>query len=125
MTVKELAINWIENADSSPIPEIDTETARQYLSWMEPETIPEGITPENFADAWNDIIRTCSANWQQYIADVYHCSDEWGQKMTEEEMYISLVEWEKEKFTDDYSPAPYLFRECCKYWNELCDAYPN
>lgn len=64
-------------------------------------------------------------NARQYIADVYHCSDIWGQKMTEDEMRTSLVEWEKEKDDDEYSPSPHLFRECCEYWNELCDMYPN
>ena len=130
--IRNAARTWIENADISPVPEIDTETARQYLSWMDPETLPEGINPENFAAAWNDIVRTCSVpktetdnDYQQYIADIYHCSETWGQKMTEEEMYISLVEWEKEKCPGDYSPSPYLFRQCCEYWNHLCDIYPS
>ena len=57
MTVKQLAINWIENADTVPVPEIDIETARQYVSWMDPDTVPEDITPEAFMAAWNDVIR--------------------------------------------------------------------
>lgn len=84
----------------------------------------ERFTPEEFY--------TCSVpknepdtEYQQYIADIYHCSGTWGQKMTEEEMYISLVEWEKEKDPGDYSPSPHLFRECCEYWNELCELYPS
>ena len=131
-TVYDIAINWIENADISPVPEIDTETARQYLSWMDPETLPEGINPENFAAAWNDIVRACSVpknepddRYKQWIADVYHCSETWGQKMTEEEMLLDLTETEKQKDPGDYSPAPYLFKECCEYWNYLCDIYPS
>jgi len=62
---------------------------------------------------------------QQWIADVYHCSDCWGQTMDEDEMRIMLVESEKEKDPDDYSPAPDLSAECTAYWNELCELYPN
>ena len=61
---------------------------------------------------------------EQWIADIYHCSDCWGQKMTEDDMFTLLTESEKEKFSDDYSPDPSLYRECAKYWNELCDLYP-
>ena len=64
-------------------------------------------------------------NALQYIADVYHCSGEWGTTMTEEDMYISMVEWNKEKDPDDYGPDPSLFRECAAYWNKLCELYPN
>lgn len=57
MTVRELAQNWIENADVSPVPEIDIETAKQYISWMDHDTeLPEDLTPENFMNAWNDIV---------------------------------------------------------------------
>lgn len=59
MTVRELAQNWIDNADTTPVPEIDIETAEQYISWMDPDTdLPEGLTAESFMKAWNDIIRT-------------------------------------------------------------------
>lgn len=58
MTIKELAMNWIENADVSPVPEITAETAEQYISWMDSDTdLPDDLTPEAFADAWNSIIR--------------------------------------------------------------------
>lgn len=56
MTIKEIAMNWIENADTTP-DIIDIETAEQYISWMDPEQIPEDMTPEAFMNAWNDIIR--------------------------------------------------------------------
>ena len=62
---------------------------------------------------------------EQWVADVYHCSDIWGQKMTEDDMFALLTEHEKEKDPEDYSPSPYLFKECCEYWNQLCDMYPN
>lgn len=61
----------------------------------------------------------------QWIADVYHCSDCWGQTMTEEDMFIELTEAQKEKFPDDYSPDPSLAAECAAYWNKLCAMYPN
>ena len=57
MTIKEIAMNWIENADTTP-DIIDIEMAEQYISWMDPEQIPEDMTPEAFMNAWNDIIRT-------------------------------------------------------------------
>lgn len=64
-------------------------------------------------------------DWKQWIADVYHCSECWGQKMTDDEMFLDLTENMKQKDPDDYSPDPSLYKECAAYWNELCDAYPN
>lgn len=60
----------------------------------------------------------------QWIADVYHCSDCWGERMTEDDMRITLKESMKEKDQDDYSPDPSMARECAAFWNELCDMYP-
>lgn len=62
---------------------------------------------------------------RQWVADVYHCSDCWGQTMTEEDMRETLIEHQKEKFPDEYSPDPSLAAECAAYWNELCTMYPN
>jgi hypothetical protein len=64
-------------------------------------------------------------DWQQWIADVYHCSGCWGQRMTADDMRITLTESQKQKDPDDYSPSPSLCKECAAYWNELCDLYPN
>lgn len=61
----------------------------------------------------------------QWVADVYHCSDCWGQTMTEEDMRETLIEHQKEKFPDEYSPDPAMAAECAAYWNELCAMYPN
>jgi len=56
MTIKELAMNWIENADTTP-GEITAEQAAEYISWMDPDTdLPEDLTPEAFAAAWNEVI---------------------------------------------------------------------
>ena len=66
-----------------------------------------------------------TGDWQQWIADVYHCSDCWGCKMTDEEMLLDLVESRKHADFDDYVPDPTLYKECAAYWNELCEAYPN
>ena len=64
-------------------------------------------------------------NAKQFIADMYHCSESWGQKISEDDMLLGLIEWNNEKNTEDYCPAPSLYKECAAYWNELCDAYPN
>lgn len=64
-------------------------------------------------------------NYKQWVADSYHCSEIWGQKMTEEEMLLELTETLSWKDPEDYSPDPSLYRECCEYWNSLCDMYPN
>ena len=64
-------------------------------------------------------------DYRQWIADFYHCSDCWGQRMSEEDMRVTLEEILKEKDPDDYSPNPFLFRECAASWNELCDIYPE
>ena len=62
---------------------------------------------------------------RQWISDVYHCSESWGETMTEQEMYIMLSETEKQKNPSDFSPDPQLFRECTKYWSRLCRLYPG
>lgn len=64
-------------------------------------------------------------DYRQWIADVYHCSECWGETMTEDDMRITLTEAAREKDPDDYSPDPSLAAECAAYWNELCDLYPN
>ena len=64
-------------------------------------------------------------NWKQWIADVYHCSDPWGEVQTDESMFIMLKETLEWKDPDDYSPDPALAHECAVYWNELCEMYPN
>ena len=59
-SIHDLALNWIHNADSSDIVEIDLETAAKYVSWMDSDindTLQEDITPEKFMEAWNDLIR--------------------------------------------------------------------
>ena len=62
---------------------------------------------------------------EQYIADLYHCSEIWGTRMTVEDMRITLEEIEKEKWPGDYSPVPETAEQCTRYWNELCNLYPN
>lgn len=64
-------------------------------------------------------------NYKQWIADIYHCSDSWGQKMTHDEMLINIIEWNKQTDGSEYCPTPELYKECAEYWNYLCDAYQN
>lgn len=66
-----------------------------------------------------------SNDYKQWISDVYHCSECWGQQMSGEEMQTMLIEASKAKTSDDYSPAPSMYLECAAYWNKLCEAYPN
>ena len=96
--------------------------------------IPEFIPPEDIRHGriWmelnatmDDIMHGKVNDYQQWIANVYHCSDIWGQKMTYYEMKIDLTETMKQKDPDDYSPDPSLYKECCRYWNELCERFPG
>lgn len=64
-------------------------------------------------------------NYRQWVADVYHCSDEWGTKVTDDEMKTLLEESHIQAGTDDYVPAVSLYRQCAAYWNKLCDLYPQ
>lgn len=64
-------------------------------------------------------------NWMQWIADVYHCSGCWGQKMSADDMRVTLIESAREKDPGDYIPGPSLSSKCAAFWNELCDTYPN
>lgn len=69
--------------------------------------------------------RDLAGDWRQWVADVYHCSDCWGQKMTDEEMLLDLAETRRQADPDDYVPDIMLYRECAAYWNELCEMYPD
>lgn len=69
--------------------------------------------------------RDLTGDWQQWVADMYHCSDCWGQKMTDEEMLLDLAETRRQADPDDYVPDIMLYRECAAYWNELCELYPD
>ena len=68
---------------------------------------------------------TRKEDWRQWIADVYHCSECWGQRISVDEMRLFLIEMKKEKMPGDYSPSPFLCKECASYWNELCTLYPS
>lgn len=62
---------------------------------------------------------------EQYIADVYHCLGCWGQKMTDDDMLLSLQMWREEADPEDYVPAADLYRVLAAYWNSLCIAHPH
>ena len=66
-----------------------------------------------------------SGDYKQWIADVYHCSECWGNKMTDEEMLLDLAETRRQADPDEYVPDIMLYKECAAYWNRLCDMYPN
>ena len=69
--------------------------------------------------------RDMCGDYQQWIANVYHCSECWGQKMTDEEMLLGLAESRRQADPDDYVPDIMLYKECAAYWNELCDRFPG
>ena len=65
MTIRELALNLIEHADTTP-EVIDLDRAAELISWLDPDSdLPEDLTPDALMDAWNDIIRESSYddNW--------------------------------------------------------------
>ena len=85
----------------------------------------ESFTKEYFAVLHEMKTRDLAGDWRQWISDMYHCSDCWGQPMTEEEMLLDLAETRRQADPDDYVPDIMLYRECTAYWNELCELYPN
>lgn len=60
MTIKELAINWIENDRTGDYCRpITLDEAERFIGWMDDSTIEsldEDITPEKFMEAWNECI---------------------------------------------------------------------
>ena len=107
-----------------------TDTKYKYLYKLSNVIpVPSFPVPDNIirhGRTWAEIeTETKNGDPLQWVADVYHCSDIWGQKMTKEEMFFTLAEHILEKDQEEYSPSPYLFEECCEYWNQLCDTYPN
>ena len=56
MTIRDLAMNLIEHADT-PQSVIDRDRAAEIIGMLDPAAcLPDDLTPENLADAWNDII---------------------------------------------------------------------
>ena len=93
-------------------------------------TIEIVLTDEELAQAYFESLRRMqekdrSGDWKQWVADVYHCSGCWGQKMTDEEMLLDLAETRRQADPDDYVPDIMLYHECATYWNSLCDVHPN
>lgn len=101
-----------------PVPGVPGGTVEFTLS-------DEELTLAYFECLRNMHERDMSGDWRQWIADVYHCSECWGQKMTDEEMLLDLAESRRQADPDDYVPDIMLYHECAAYWNELCSAYPN
>lgn len=90
---------------------------------MEPNDI---VIPFIFEGGhWQTVHTKDPGDWQQWVADVYHCSECWGCKQTNFSMFVELMETMMQKDRDDYSPHPSLAAECAAYWNELCAMYPN
>jgi hypothetical protein len=63
MTIRELALNLIEHADTTP-EEITLDRASEILGWLDPDSdLPEGFSPTSlefcseFMDTWNSIVR--------------------------------------------------------------------
>lgn len=97
--------------DVQPVPEFTPpESVRHGRTWMEytGEISAPNLEPE----------------YMQYIADCYHCSECWGEKLTVEDMRTNLIEWNKDTDPGDYCPDPSLAEECANYWNQLCDLFP-
>lgn len=58
MTIRELALNWIENSNEE-VTAITREQAEEYIGWMDPDTLEnldEEMTADAFMEAWNDIV---------------------------------------------------------------------
>ena len=108
-------------------------TKRKYLYLLtDVQPVPEFIPPEDIRHGrtWmefhgNVYQPDLEPEYMQYIADCYHCSDIWGEKMTVEDMRINLIEWNKDTDPGDYCPDPSLAEECAHYWNHLCDMFPG
>ena len=110
-------IDWIEHKDTFRI--YRPERERETIAYA--DTIEEAKTGiDDNAWRWEG-----SGDWKQWIADVYHCSDPWGQTMTAEDMRIMLEEIQNQKDANDYSPDPSLAADCAAYWNDLCMRHPN
>jgi len=93
--------------------------------FIPPEGIRHGRTWMELNATIDDIMNGRVNDYQQWIADYYHCSDIWGQKQTQEEMKIQLTETLNFKNPGDYSPDPSLYKQCARYWNELCERFPG
>lgn len=117
-----------------------TETTKQKVLYplsnvekIKPFPVPDDIvrhgriyctTGENLEPA-TGFSETDIEQAQQWIADVYHCSDCWGNKTKYAWMKLELEETMKQKDPGDYSPPVELYKVCADYWNRLCEVFPN
>ena len=75
MTIRELATNWIEHSEE-PVTFITAADAARYISWMDQQQIPDDLTPETFADIWNDVVGQHKLTEMRYqIEKVEHMAE--------------------------------------------------
>ena len=75
MTIRELATQLIDHADTVP-GTIDLARAAEIISWLDPAAgLPDDLTPEAFMDAWNDIIRAAGKIRVQFEAGTSRSGD--------------------------------------------------
>lgn len=52
--MEDFVMNVMENADFTPEEKITAETAAEWIGNFEDDQVPEGLTPELFAEIWNE-----------------------------------------------------------------------
>ena len=101
MTIKELALNWIENDRTGDYSgrEITLEEATNFVGYMDNDTLDEldeEITPEKFRDAWNEII-AANKIWYAVQRDT---EDDWGTGSFDRDEAISMAKELREDYPD-------------------------
>ena len=103
MTIMELAQNWIENADTTPT-RISAARAAEYIGWMDPDSdLPDDLTPEAFAAAWNSIIGDRSEEAREIIeAGNYNAAVALMDYETSEEVHREIAPCSELEFLTAY-----------------------
>ena len=55
-TWHDFVLNLMGNADHTPT-EITPDKAAEWIGFFEQDQIPDGLTPERFADIWNQYVK--------------------------------------------------------------------
>ena len=76
----------------------------------------------DFVPGFAAVPETTGEDFRQWLADLYHCCEEWGMRYTVSEFRYTVRQWAAEcAELPEFVPVSAAVR----YWNQLADIYPN
>ena len=76
----------------------------------------------DFVPGFAAVPETTSEDFRQWLADLYHCCEEWGMRYAVSEFRHTVRQWIAEGME---VPESVPVSAAVRYWNRLADIYPN